>query len=262
MAKSCKSNKQCRFCLIWCPTSVFQQHEQNCKKKLGVCCMFCSKWFSQKHLEMHQQFCKQKQVKEMAKCKSCKTWCTAGIGLTRHEQFYCKKVEKPQTQIIRKCKFCARSFLQDEVKSHECSCTKNPKNKRKLQKQTILKCQFCTKSFKKKSGLKSHERFCIKSHSEIAKEERCKFCTRAFLKSEVESHELACPKLATKCQYCPKLFKKKSELRSHEDSCIKNNSKMNRPENPTTKCQFCTKTFLKSEVKSHEIACYCGQLWV
>ncbi len=263
--------EQCRFCLDWLFVSEFQQHELKCKKELGAACMFCAKWISKKHLSMHEGLCKQQGKPQKVQCESCGTWCMSDLGLARHEKF-CKAITRQEQQTRTKCQFCARSFINKELESHESSCTKRKQCRfcpnyfptsifhqheaicrekevkgnmveqlLKKQKQSGGTCPYCGESFTT-SELPNHELSCVKAKMKL----KCRFCLEWFSVSAFLQHEAMCKQtLAMACSICDMSYSK-SELKVHEKLCAAKQEK----------CRFCGNRFLTiDELRSHEQSC-------
>ncbi len=187
-------NKQCRFCLDWFSESLFRQHEPHCSDKLATACRFCKEYFSYIGIKQHEQSCGGlSQTKRM--CTFCLDFFPNG-KLHIHERFCIKQIRH------LKCKYCLRMYTKNAFVRHELMC------KQKL----AVACQFC-KDLLPGSELKTHEQSCPKQpkqkvgklkttvpsrHENLKqnelKRDLCRICGRWITNCDSESHQRSCLK--------------------------------------------------------------------
>ena len=167
-----------------------------------------------------------------------------GFGVDACQEFANSKIEHLIQAVQTKdkqCPLCHRELKDGAaVKTHL---------RAKHQKVTPYQCNLCEKYFADNQLLKSH----LKTHSDANKfpctHEGCDkgYPTKGRLNSHLKTHD---EKTHVKCQYCPKVFAEKKNLKPHEKTCKE------RPDYKELvrdkKCPFCPKAFFhQKDLKYH-----------
>ena len=270
-----KSNKR-KVKKSFSKIQILKKHKLIYAGKRSYSCQYCTQLFRHRYsLKRHEQMHKEKPFE----CQKCNNRFTNESSLTLHHKF--RHTHKPHSCTIcdkrfdqmanlkrhylvhtgekpYSCKFCPQKFSHDHVlKRHEKIHTG----------EKPYSCKSCNKSFRQLETLRRHQ----KTHTG-EKPHSCKYCGINFgLLSSLKRHNMSKheseetltsqtitlhmdePSLKTSklaheyllsCQYCDKIFKTKSHLRSHL---------LVHTQEKTYSCQFCPKKFNHGHVlKRHQ----------
>ena len=228
-----KETSQCNICGKCCSsisnrnTHMKLVHTEEAMKKYH--CSLCNKkFFRECDLKVHLVCRHTKQPNIDFKCNICKSTFKTQNSLIKHK--------KKHTQKAFKCGYCEYcSDRTDSVKVHE----------RLHTGEAPFKCNHCGKCFKQNTALVVHIRNhtgekpyqCIicsdkftqathlvthkkRKHSEnIENNFPCKVCGKKYIKEDLASHFAThSTKMLFQCELCPKSFRLKKHLKSHNKS--------------------------------------------